>query len=61
MPFSLNRQQVDDLVHIPGVRAVHRVPMPTPRGVVLNTLTRAAHSSRRLQDLAPLMLRLEFG
>ena len=35
--------------------------MATPRGVVLGTLNRAVQRSRRLEDLAPVQLLLEFG
>ncbi len=62
MPFSLSRAEADNLVNtIPGVTAVHHVPMATPRGVVLGTLNRAVQRSRRLEDLAPVQLLLEFG
>ena len=62
MPFSLSRAEADNLVNtIPGVTAVHHVPMARPRGVVLNALTGAANRSPRLADLAPVQLLLEFG
>jgi len=62
MPFSLSRAEADNLVHtIPGVVAVHHVPMTTPRGVVLGTLAGAVNRSRRLADLSPVQLLLEFG
>ena len=62
MPFSLSRAEADNLVNtIPSVTAVHHVPMSTPRGVVLGTLNRAVQRSRRLEDLAPMQLLLEFG
>lgn len=62
MPFSLTRAEAENLVGtIPGVRAVHRVPMATPRGVVLNSMVRAVRRFQWLEDLAPVMLLLEFG
>ncbi len=62
MPFTLSRAEADDLVNtIPGVRAVHHVPMATPRGIVLNALNRVVQRFRRLEDLAPVQLLLEFG
>jgi O-methyltransferase involved in polyketide biosynthesis len=60
MPFGPTRAEIDELVNIPGVRAVHRVPWPEPRGAVLGALTGLLGRSRRLQDLAPPMLMLEF-
>ncbi len=39
MPFSLSTRQLADLVNtVPGVRAVHDVPMPEGRGVFWGTL-----------------------
>jgi O-methyltransferase involved in polyketide biosynthesis len=39
MPFSLSVHQLADLVHtMPGVRAVHDVPMPKGRGVFFGTV-----------------------
>ncbi len=62
MPFSLSRAGADNLVNtVPGVRAVHHVPMTEPRGVVLSTMKRTVQAVPRLQALAPVMLRLEFG
>lgn len=62
MPFSLSRAEADNLVNtIPGVRAVHHVPLPHPRGVVLGALTKAVQTVPRLKELTPVMLRLEFG
>ena len=62
MPFSLGRADADNLVNtIPGVTAVHRVPMARPRGVVLGTLAGAVNRIDRIADLAPVQLLLEFG
>jgi O-methyltransferase involved in polyketide biosynthesis len=39
MPFSLSVRQLADLVNtVPGVRAVHDVPMPRGRGLFFRTL-----------------------
>lgn len=44
MPFSLSPAELADLVNtVPGVRAVHDLPMPAGRGRLLNAILRAQH------------------
>lgn len=62
MPFSLSRADADNLVNtIPGVTAVHHVPMARPRGMVLGALASAVNRIPRFADVAPVQLLLEFG
>jgi len=62
MPFSLNRSQARDLVHtVAGVTAVHLPALPDGRGKVMRTLIQGTRRSRRLRDLLPLTILLEFG
>ena len=47
MPFSFSVHQLADLVNtMPGVRAVHDVPMPNGRGLFFRTLFPRCGSSR---------------
>jgi len=62
MPFSLSRADADNLVNtIPGVTAVHHVPMARPRGMVLGAVADAVNRIPRFADVAPVQLLLEFG
>ncbi|WP_304108928.1 class I SAM-dependent methyltransferase [Mycolicibacterium bacteremicum] len=62
MPFSLTVAEAAALADtVPGVRAVHDVPMPTGRGTVLNALLWAAHRLPLLDPVRPVLTRLEFG
>ncbi|MGU3497454.1 class I SAM-dependent methyltransferase [Mycobacterium sp. C31M] len=62
MPFSLSVSDAAELADtVPGVRAVHDIPMPTGRGTVLNALLWAAHRLPVLDPVRPVLTRLEFG
>lgn len=62
MPFSLSPSQAADLVHtVPGVRAVHDLPIPQARGKVLNGLLWAVQRLPLLDSARPVMTLLEFG
>lgn len=62
MPFSLSVSDAAKLADtVPGVRAVHDIPMPTGRGTVLNALLWAAHRLPVLDPVRPVLTRLEFG
>jgi O-methyltransferase involved in polyketide biosynthesis len=62
MPFSLSVAQAAELATtVPGVRAVHDVPLRPGRGRVLNTLIWAAHRIPLLDSLRGVTTRLEFG
>lgn len=62
MPFSLSPAQVADLVNtVPGVRAVHDLPLPAARGKVLNSLMWTAQRVPLLDSARPVMALLEFG
>ncbi len=62
MPFSLTVQQVAQLADtVPGVRAVHDVPMPPARGRLLNALLWSAYRLPFLDPLRGVLTLLEFG
>ena len=62
MPFSLSPSQVANLVNtVPGIRAVHDVPLPAGRGKVLNTLMWTAQRIPLLDSVRPALTLLEFG
>ena len=62
MPFSLSPSQVANLVNtVPGIRAVHDVPLPARRGKVLNTLIWTAQRIPLLDSVRPALTLLEFG
>jgi hypothetical protein len=62
MPFSLSPTQAAALVDtVPGIRAVHDLPLPRGRGAVLNALLWAAHRVALMDRLRPVMTLLEFG
>jgi O-methyltransferase involved in polyketide biosynthesis len=62
MPFSLTPSQVANLVHeIPGIRAVHDVPIPPGRGKVFNTLLWTAQRLPVFDAVRPVFVLLEFG
>lgn len=62
MPFSLTPSQAADLVNtVPGIRAVHDVPLPAGRGKVLNTLIWTAQRLPLLDPVRPVLTLLEFG
>lgn len=62
MPFSLSVAQAAELAAtIPGVRAVHDVPLQPGRGRVVNTLIWAAHRLPLLNSVRGVVSLLEFG
>ncbi|RWA15906.1 O-methyltransferase [Mycolicibacterium elephantis DSM 44368] len=62
MPFSLTPSQAANLVHdIPGIRAVHDVPIPPGRGKVFNALVWAAQRIPVFDPVRPVFTLLEFG
>jgi O-methyltransferase involved in polyketide biosynthesis len=62
MPFSLSVRQLADLVNtIPGVSAVHDVPMPIGRGLFFGTLFPALWRFPPIKSLRGAYTLLEFG
>lgn len=62
MPFSMTPSQIAGLVdEIPGIRAVHDVPLPPGRGTVLNTLIWSAQRLPLFDPVRPVFTLLEFG
>lgn len=62
MPFSLSPSDIANLANtIPGVRAVHDLPMAPARGKVLNGLMWTLQRVPVLDSLRPVMTLLEFG
>lgn len=62
MPFSMSVAGAANLANtVPGVRAVHDVPLARGRGRVLNTVIWAAHRIPLLDPLRGVTTRLEFG
>ncbi|MCV7268372.1 class I SAM-dependent methyltransferase [Mycolicibacterium doricum] len=62
MPFSLSPAEAADLVNaVPGIRAVHNVPMPEGRGRVLNALLWTVQRIPVFDAVRPVWTLLEFG
>ena len=62
MPFSLSIRQLADLVHtVPGLRAVHDVPMPKGRGLFFKAMFPAFWRLRLTKQLRGVYALLEFG
>jgi O-methyltransferase involved in polyketide biosynthesis len=62
MPFSLSVAEVADLVNtVPGVRAVHDIPVERVRGRLLNALLQTAQRLPLLDPIRPMFTLLEFG
>ena len=62
MPFSLSPSQAANLVNtVPGIRAVHDVPLPAGRGKVHNTLIWTAQRIPLFDSVRPVLTLLEFG
>lgn len=62
MPFSLSVAQAAELADtVPGIRAVHDLPLPEGRGRVLNTLVWTAQRLPFLDPVRPVWTLLEFG
>jgi O-methyltransferase involved in polyketide biosynthesis len=62
MPFSLSVSEAADLVNtVPGVRAVHDVPVEGARGWLINALLWTAQRVPLLDPIRPTFTLLEFG
>jgi O-methyltransferase involved in polyketide biosynthesis len=62
MPFSISVSQAADLVNdIPGIRAVHDLPMPAGRGKVFNALVWTVQRIPLFDPVRPVLTLLEFG
>ncbi len=62
MPFSMTPSQLANLANeIPGIRAVHDLPMPPGRGKVLNTVMSTVQRVRLFDSVRPVNTLLEFG
>ncbi|MGZ8801904.1 MAG: class I SAM-dependent methyltransferase [Mycobacterium sp.] len=62
MPFSLSASQLADLANtVPGIRAVHDLPMPPGRGLVFNRLFPAFWQLELTKQLRGAYTLLEFG
>jgi O-methyltransferase involved in polyketide biosynthesis len=62
MPFTLSPSDIANLANtIPGVRAVHDLPMPPARGKVLNGLMWTLQRVPQLDSVRPVNVLLEFG
>jgi O-methyltransferase involved in polyketide biosynthesis len=62
MPFTLSPSEVANLVNtVPGIRAVHDLPMPAGRGKVFNALMWTAQRIALLDSIRPVLTLLEFG
>ena len=62
MPFSLSPSQAANLVNmVPGIRAVHDMPLPMGRGRVFNGVLWAAQRIPLLDPVRPVLTLLEFG
>ncbi len=62
MPFSMTPSQVANLVNeVPGIRAVHDMPLPAGRGKVFNALTWTFQRVPLFDSVRPVLTLLEFG
>jgi len=62
MPFSLSAKQLADLVHtVPGIRAVHDLPMPAGRGFLFEKVFPAFWHWRLTKQIRGAYTLLEFG
>jgi O-methyltransferase involved in polyketide biosynthesis len=62
MPFSLSPTDAANLVDtVPGIRAVHDLPMPAGRGKVFNALMWTAQRLPLFDPVRPVLTLLEFG
>jgi O-methyltransferase involved in polyketide biosynthesis len=62
MPFAMSAAEAATLVDlIPGIRAVHDVPLPRGRGTVLNTTMWAIQRIPLFDPVRPALTLLEFG
>ena len=62
MPFALSPSEVANLVNtVPGIRAVHDLPMVPGRSKVINGLMWTLQRVPLLDPVRPLLTLLEFG
>lgn len=62
MPFSMSVSQAAKLANdVPGIRAVHDLPMPAGRGKVFNALVWTAQRMPLFDPVRPVLTLLEFG
>ncbi|BBX01088.1 methyltransferase [Mycolicibacterium moriokaense] len=62
MPFSMTPSQLANLVNeVPGIRAVHDLPLPPGRGKAFNTISWAVQRVPLFDSVRPLTTLLEFG
>lgn len=62
MPFTLSPSEVANLVNeVPGIRAVHDLPMMPGRGKFMNGLIWTMQRLPMLERVRPLVTMLEFG
>jgi O-methyltransferase involved in polyketide biosynthesis len=62
MPFSLSLTEIADLANeVPGVRAVHDLPLPRGRGSVFNLLVWTIQRLPLFDPIRPAITLLEFG
>ena len=62
MPFSMTPSELANLRNdVPGIRAVHDIPLPPGRGRVLNALTWAVQRLPLFDPVRPVFTLLEFG
>lgn len=62
MPFAMSAGEAATLVDlVPGIRAVHDVPLPRGRGTVLNTTLWAIQRIPLFDPVRPALTLLEFG
>lgn len=62
MPFALSVGEIADLAHtVPGIRAVHDIPLPRGRGPVFNVMMWTAQRLPVFDPVRPTVTLLEFG
>jgi O-methyltransferase involved in polyketide biosynthesis len=62
MPFSMTPSELANLVNeVPGIRAVHDLPMPPGRGKALNAAMSVVARMRLFDPVRPVNALLEFG
>jgi hypothetical protein len=62
MPFALSPSEVANLVNtVPGIRAVHDLPMVPGRGKLINGLMWTLQRVPLLDSVRPVVTLLEFG
>ena len=62
MPFSMTPSQLANLVNdVPGIRAVHDLPMPPGRGKAFNAVVSIGQRIRLFDPVRPVNTLLEFG